>query len=253
MNKQDAILQHKIRDNIERSIASCSPYWSNFLDLNGQALARTALDSLTDDDFKMLLWGGYENAERKMLIVLPNFLTLEDVSPITLLRATQRGSFKTLEHRQYLGSLLSLGLDRSRVGDILVGESSVDILVSTKIANYIKDNFFRVGNTYITLEEIPISEIQLGSSMTKTIKATVPSIRLDALVSTCFKLSRTRAEESIRSGLIFVNDRQVIKKDFSPSLGSKITFRHKGRCKLVEIGNPTKKGRIPILYEISKG
>lgn len=166
--------------------------------------------------------------------------------------AAGRFGGRTLTHRDYLGSLLALGLDREVTGDILVrGEDSAlgpgaDIIVTEEIADFITMNYDKAGHTSLTAEVLPISRLHVEPVRLESHRDTVASLRLDSIVASAFRLSRAKAAEAIRRGLVSVNSAEALKVDAEVEAGDRIVLRGQGKVILSEVGGTTRKDRIRI-------
>ena len=134
-------------------------------------------------------------------------------------------------------------------GDILVHKNGADIIIMDDIRDFILTNYANAGRTALTTEALPIDQLHIPDAHTEMIKDTVASLRLDNVISSAFRLSRAKAAEAIRSGLVFVNSMQTEKPDAKVEQGDKLVFRGKGKAYLREIGGQTRKDRTYILIE----
>ena len=195
-------------------------------------------------------FGGYGDAERQMLIYLPEYLdestlTGED-SPLQCLRATfYEGD--TPSHRDFLGALMGSGIAREAVGDICVGKGSCDFFVTDEIAPYLLQNFSSAGRTRVRLQAIPLEQVSIPEPEIKEIKDTVASVRLDSIISSGFRIGRSLAAQYITAGKASLDGLPCEKPDKAVSEGCKISVRGLGKLKLATIGGQTKKGRISVV------
>ena len=193
------------------------------------------------------VWGGLDKAERAIIILLPDWMEPEKVKsgpacPIRVIRASFTG--EKLSHRDFLGALMGIGIERETVGDIIVREGSCDIVVLKEILPFVLDNLSSAGRTKLKLEEI--SEAQSEEAEFKLIKDTVASLRLDAVVSTGYSISRDKAAQAIRTGKASINGLECLKPDKEVREGDRITLKGLGRTKLTAVKGLSKKGRIMI-------
>ena len=180
------------------------------------------------------------------------YLDNEDIENLVLLRVyipAKSTAYKTLSHRDYLGSVLGLGLERKVIGDIIVCEDGADISVSPAIAEFLHLNLNQIGRIGVTTEILPIEELRTSEIRTKSKKDTVASLRLDNIVSSAFDLSRAKAQDAIRHGLVSVNRSECTKTDYEVRLSDKVSLRHYGKIMLSDIGGESRKGRICITIE----
>ena len=195
-------------------------------------------------------FGGYEEAERKMLIFLPEYLEEEflsgEDSPMICLRAEfYEGDHPS--HRDFLGALMGAGIGRETVGDICVGKDSCDFFVTTEIAPYILQNFISAGRAKVRLKQIPISEVCVPPPEVKEIRDTVASLRLDSVISSGFRIGRSLAAQHIAAGKAAIDGLPCEKPDKAVAEGAKISVRGLGKIKLHTINGHTKKDRISII------
>lgn len=197
-------------------------------------------------------FGGYEDAERKMLIYLPeyldeDFLFSEDC-PVKCLRATfYEGD--TPNHRDFLGALMGAGISRESVGDICVGSGSCDFFVTGEMMPYLLQNFTSAGRTHLHLEQIPLTNVQIAPASTKQIKDTLASLRLDSVISSGFRMGRSAAAQYIHAGKAAINGLPCEKPDKAIEEGATISVRGLGKIKLTAVNGETKKGRISVVIE----
>ncbi|MBQ0041143.1 MAG: RNA-binding protein [Clostridiales bacterium] len=221
---------------------------TKFLDAHEQAIAGACIKS-APSDVSCEFWGGYPEAERRVLICEPK--GLDQNVPVrnglmsTFRIAIPRGS-RELGHRDYLGSMLNLGIDRSMTGDILVRDDGADIIILPEIANFLLSEYKQVAHTEIKTEIALLSDLIIPEGRVQVIKDTVPSPRLDTVLASAFKLSRTKAAECIRSGLVSINHLETTKPDKSVEEGDVLVLRGRGKAILAEVGGESKKGRIWI-------
>jgi len=197
-------------------------------------------------------FGGYEDAERRMLVYLPEYLEesylLEDGSPVVCLRAGFYGE-DTLSHRDFLGALMGAGIARETVGDICVSKGSCDFFVTEEIAPYILQNLTSAGRTKLHLEAVPLSLVRVPEPETKEIRDTLASVRLDSVISAGFQIGRSMACQYVTSGRAAIDGLPCEKPDKSVTEGSKISVRGLGKIKLRTINGQTKKGRISVIID----
>ena len=187
--------------------------------------------------------GGYDGAERQQLHFLPDWAWEAEEGSIRAVHCTwYRG--ESPNHRDFLGSLMGLGLTRDAIGDILVCEDSADILVSGSVADFLLSSWSAAGRIHLHTQEVPLSQLHIPQPKTKSVRDTVPSLRLDNVVASGFSLSRGKAAEAITGGRVQLNWTVCTKADRTVEQGDTISLRGLGKCVLESVGNETKKGRI---------
>jgi RNA-binding protein YlmH len=245
---EDKVLLAKIWDKITAGMRKNIPSNTGFLTLRELDMCRY----LFGEQEGLMPFGGFEGAERQMLVYLPDYLEkdalYEEDSPLVCLRATFFDG-DTPSHRDFLGALMGEGIARETVGDICVGKGQCDFFVTAEIAPYILQNFIGVGRTKVHLERIPLSEVSVPEPETKEIKDTVASVRLDSVISSGFRIGRSAATQYVNAGKVAIDGLPCEKPDKAVEEGAKISVRGLGKIKLRSINGQTKKGRISIIID----
>ena len=245
---EDKVLLAKVWDKINAGFRKEIMTNTCFLSLRELDMTRY----LFGDVPGLVSFGGYENAERQMLVYLPEYLDesalVEDGSPVVCLRATfYEGDSPS--HRDFLGALMGAGIARETVGDICVGKGNCDFFVTTEIAPYILQNFTSAGRTRLHLEQISLSEVCVPEPEVKEIKATVSSLRLDSINSSGFRIGRSAAAQYVTAGKAAIDGLPCVKPDKQVGAGAKISVRGMGKIKLKTVNGLTKKGRISVVID----
>lgn len=206
-----------------------------------------------------VFYGGYDDAERTLCVFLPDFFSADmfpsyfyenpDDCPVCAVRCECAAGSPPLSHRDYLGSLLALGIKRTSVGDILVSDRSADIFVLPPLVPLILQDYSRAGRVPVKVSQISPRDIVLPEARVEHLRDTVASPRLDAVISAVFSLSRSKAEEAVLGGIVFVNDVRIIKPDLKISDGDKLVLRGSGKVKITSSGELSKKVRTVILFD----
>ncbi len=185
-----------------------------------------------------LFWGGYEDAERGIYLFYPDYMDAESAkmsAPLALLRARKRRE-DTLTHRDYLGSLMGLQIDRSVVGDILVHEEGADIIVLEDMAEFILMHFAKAGRKQLSLTREDLSDLKHAAVEEKRGTGSVASPRLDSVAALIFGLPRKDAQARIEKGLVFVNNAPCMKPEHQITEGDRLTVRGVGRARVEAFG-----------------
>lgn len=245
-NAEDRLLLAKLWDKMDTGMRKNVPASTCFLSPRELELSRYLFGTPEG------LWefGGYEDAERKMLVYLPDYLdasalTGED-SPLVCLRATfYQGDSPS--HRDFLGALIGAGISRENIGDICVGKGCCDFFVTASVAPFLLQNFTGAGRTYLHLEQIPLSQVQTPEPEIKEIRDTLASLRLDSVISAGFRIGRSLAITYVAAGKAAIDGLPCEKPDKPVSEGAKISVRGLGKIKLAKINGTTKKDRIRVV------
>ena len=243
---EDRLLLAKVWDKINAGLRKSIPANSCFL--SPRELEMTRL--LFGEPEGLHRFGGYADAERQMLVFLPEYMDEESLfwedSPVVCLRAVYYEG-DSLTHRDFLGALMGAGVARETVGDICVGKGSCDFFVTREIAPWLLQNFYSAGRTKFRLSEIPLTEASIPEPEIKEIKDTLASLRLDALISSGFRIGRSLASDYVNAGKATINGLPCTKSDKTVSEGDKISVRGLGKIKLQQVNGQTKKGRISVV------
>lgn len=243
---KDELIISRIEDKIEQCRNGYYVTSTGLLDSHEQALAVST--SRNAAGVRCQMYGGYEAAERRMLVCIPAEIPMSDDDAfdglLAVLRVTKPAISRELTHRDYLGSVLGLGIERSVTGDILVRPDGADIIIVPEIADFLLREFRQAGRTNIKTQLVPIDELIIPEMRTQTIRDTIPSARLDSIVSSAFRLSRSKAAEAIRSGIVSLDHVECLKPDAKVEEGQTLVLRGRGKAVVDEIGGESKKGRI---------
>lgn len=244
---EERLLLSRIWDKYDQCRNRNIPVHSDFLSPQEQAAAERLLHMMGAAD-GWLWWGGYEAAERRQLHFLPDWQEEPERDAIRCLRCTFYEPGK-LTHRDFLGSLMGLGLTREKIGDILVSENEAAVLAADTVADFLLRSWDAAGRTALKVREIDPGELTAPVQQVKTLRDTVSSLRLDSVLAVGFSTSRGKAAEAVETGRVQVNWTVCQKPDKQVAQGDVISVRGAGKCRLAEVGNTTKKGRVFITVE----
>lgn len=203
-------------------------------------------------------YGGYENAERVMCVFIPAFFDVDDIhnfflenpdeNPLSLIKI-KKDPFSNLSHRDYLGSVMGLGIEREMIGDIVVTEGGAFIFCVKRMTGYICENLIKAGRGKIECFKVNVSDFINTDEKAEEIFVSVASLRLDNILSAAFNLSRSSASSYIKQGSVYVNNKQILKSDFTVKEEDKVVLRGKGKSVLKQVKGETKKGRIHLVIK----
>ena len=189
------------------------------------------------------LFGGYEGAERCMARFCPA-MAEQEAFPITALHVTWPHQ-SAPEHRALLGSLMGLGIKRDRTGDIVLATDHATIFVETPLADTVAGGLTEAGRIRLTVQQgVPVPEKAQPEG--EEIRFTVQSVRLDAIIGDAFHLSRGNAASLIAAGAVKLRHTPTLRPDAHVAIGDAISVRGYGRLRIDQIGEPTRKGRLPV-------
>ena len=222
--------------------------FSDFLTINEQLILKQNKDKL-ESEYQMS--GGYEYAERQMVAFIPDALFYEWDYPMQCVRI--RPAYpkfaEQLSHRDVLGALMSLGIERSKIGDLIVNDADMFFFAKEEIVPYISDQLTSIRHTVVTLE------IEAGSHLDyvphfEEREAIVTSNRLDAVIAAICKVSRAASLKLIQEGKIFVNGAECLHNTYYCKQGDLLSIRGFGKVRFGETLGVTKKDRIRFSYQL---
>ncbi len=250
-NQEEKLLVAKVLDKLEFARTKNKIQTTDFLNLNEQ---ETVLKVLKKIDYKnYYFFGGKENSERKVLIMYPEKLTEEmsrknDSKILSVIRIQLPNDLiNEYDHRTYLGSIIKLGIEREKTGDILVEPQGADIIVKEETVEFLLQNLSsltRFKSAEIT--KVNIQDLKDTKISKVEVSAVMISLRLDNIVSTLAKTSRSKAVEILAQERVFLNHKLETKASKQVKVGDIITIRGKGRFEFREIAGNTRKGRYIV-------
>lgn len=240
MNADEAIRRH-LADLAGRSYRRNIVVYSDFLDLHELHILQCL--SVENLGVSLALSGGYESAERQMAAFLPDALIFGEDFPMDCVSIAplQEKYAEPLTHRDYLGALMHIGIERSCLGDILIDGTRAYVFCVRKMTPVILNEISRIRHTSVktTLEQPE----NIPSPRYKEISGTVSSVRLDAVTALAFGLSRSKAVPYIEGGSVYVNGRQIVSNGYTLQEGDRISVRGLGKCRYLGAHSKSKKGK----------
>ena len=246
MNEQE-LCRKKLIDLSKQADRKGIVLFSSFLNLDEQNIyhqARNVFATKTESS------GGVPGAERQMIAFLPDALCYTWKFPISCLKVTpvNKKFAEELSHRDVLGSLMNLGLERSRLGDILVDEHVIYVFCHEKNAKYIMEELTRIRHTTVCTKLAEPGEISLEPKK-ESGEGIITSNRLDSIIACLCKISRSQASQWIRGGRVFINNREILQTTYECKEQELISVRSLGRFRFLGCRGETRKGRMKIQYE----
>lgn len=243
MDRDDELFLKRVKELAYQTDNKGYTTLTDFLNLNEINLFLNNLKDLPQVHYK--LWGGYEEAERRRLaFTVTEDIPLEeyniDVIQISPLNAKFADS---LTHRDFLGAILNLGIERGKLGDIIIKENIGYVFADHRIATYIADSLCKIKHTNVSCLLTSIQKIDIAPSF-KEIKGSISSVRLDTILALALKSSRSSITGLIAGGKVFVNSRLVMQNSVTLKENDIISVRGHGKFIYRGITNQTKKGRL---------
>lgn len=246
MSDELQILKNRFNELFNRSLNRGTYFYSDFLNLYEQTVLYDEIK------FGYTLFGGFEDAERKIAIFgTENDIGYASSPPVCLLKIAplSRKFSEELTHRDFLGSLIGLGIKRETLGDIIITENCGYLFCLESIAKYIIDNLTKVRRTAVFCEfadGLPTNVLPKP----KESFFTVSSMRLDVLISAVYNISRSKSSVLINSDKVAVNGRLISSISKNIEIGDIVSVRGFGRFKCTDIVGETKKGRMKLLCDV---
>lgn len=246
MTREEQQLEKHFRDLARTAYQRGIAVFSDFLNLNElnifQSL-RGEFSYLETETF-----GGYELAERQIAVFRPEAPVFYADYPVKCLKITPLNAkfAEDLNHRDYLGAVLNLGIDRACLGDILMEEDAAYLFCLERMADFIRDNLTRIRHTSVYVEQVEAENFHYEPKY-KEVSGTVASVRLDKLLALAFNASRSSLTGLIEGGKVFVNGKLVTSNGYEPKEGDLISVRGMGRFRFRGTGGQSKKGREYVI------
>ncbi|MGB8702729.1 MAG: photosystem II S4 domain protein [Thermosynechococcaceae cyanobacterium] len=235
----------RVLDGADQALKTWEVTLTDFLSPPELVEAQRVLAKLTE--VRAIAWGGYPQAERQRLAIARAELPL-DPEQVELVALSIAGNFlfDPATHRDFLGALLGTGLVRDKVGDILVlGERGAQALVVPELADFLQQALTQVRTVPVKTTPIPLGELQVREPRKKELTTVEASMRLDAIASAGFGMSRSKMADLINSGDVRVNWKEVTQPSYSLKNGDLVAIRGKGRLTVGEVA-VTKKDRYRV-------
>lgn len=244
--EDEKILGDKILDKVEMVISRKCEESTNFLNPHERKIARNIIEQIADINY--VEEGGYKKAERKRITIFPDYLFPDHVkSPVSVLQIEGNFNFCAVRHQDYLGALMGLGIKRALIGDLLIMEDFAQVVVGEELKDFIMMKLSHVNEVPVEITEIDFDDIIVPIQHTKEIKATVASMRLDAVASAGFGDSRNKISDDIKSEKVKLNWRMEDDPAGDVEIGDMISIRGRGRVEVVESRGLSNRGRIKLI------
>jgi RNA-binding protein YlmH len=223
-----------------------SPKLTDFLDPREQEIVKLIIGN--ESEVKVDFDGGSETSERKRAFIYPTYYEPNQSDyKLNLFEIVYPAKFVSIDHRQILGSLMSIGLKRSKFGDILVENHKVQIVVAQEIGDYLKMNLLMIGKASISMKELPITDIIHTEEEWTEQSTSVSSLRLDVVMASIYNLARQKTQAIIQNGQVKVNWKVIENPSFECTERDIISVRGFGRSKLSLIEGKSKKDKWRIM------
>lgn len=247
----DQLVMAKVLDKVEETLQSHHTTVTNFLDPYHVQMARSILTGIRDISF--IETGGFPVAERQRMVLAPEYWQpVETEAELVLLKVTGNFKFVQVTHRDYLGALLGIGLQRDKLGDIQVLPDGCYVACDAGASSIVLTQLTQVHKVKVQVEIVTADQVEYVQAAPKVIQTTLSSLRLDAVVAAGYNISRSEATELIAGEKVKLNWQGSSKIAQTVEAGDLISVRGKGRLQVVEVKGLTKKGRIGVTIHRTK-
>lgn len=245
MEKEEQLFRNRVQELAELCFRRDVPTNTDFLNLSEQKIFHSISGILPP--VKFVLSGGFESSERQVVCFLPSYEDDLYEPPYECLKITplNRKFAEELNHRDYLGAIMNLGIERSMLGDIVLKDGDAYVFALKKMSRYIMESLTTIRHTSVIVE-IAENSVDLLKPEVEEIQGTVSSIRLDSIVALCGRLSRTKAASYIEAEKVYVNGQIASQVSRGLKDGEVISIRGIGKFKFDGSGGQSKKGRIVV-------
>ena len=247
MDTDEKLQISKIQDLFTLCDKYCEPRFSDFLDGGEQAIIQ---DNVTFPcDFNIVSYGGFDDAEKKIIGVFPQW-NEPDLSefPMVCLKI-EGGLTRKLTHRDYMGTILSLGITPNKLGDIVVNDGFAYVFLHNDIAEYVSQNLNKIGNQGVKVSVFSdFNSIHIQREY-KIFGAVCSAPRLDAIVGAAANISRAQSSTLISNGKVKINHREITKVSEAVKEGDLLSIRGYGRFIVVSFDSLTRKNRMHITFK----
>ncbi|ARK22649.1 RNA-binding protein [Sporosarcina sp. P26b] len=252
----DSIFQHfrkdeqpfieKVNSWVKEVEDTYAPKLTEFLDPRQRFITESIV---RNSDLTLTADGGFLDAERQRVLIYPDYyMPTKDDFQISIYQVNYPQKFVTMKHSQLLGSLMSIGIERSRFGDIQLTEEAVQFAVAQEVSEYIHVNFTQVGKVKVSVEPVLNAEdfIDIKEEWTEDLYI-ISSLRLDTVVAALTNSSRAKASSLIKGEKVKVNWAMIDQQAFEIEEYDVLSIRGYGRFRIMSIEGRTKKDKIRVM------
>ncbi len=235
----------RIIDLAEQAIRTWEVVLTDFLSPPLLAEVQQIFAHLTE--VQVLAWGGYPQAERQRLGIARAEIGLEQTDiELAALDIAGNFLFDPATHRDFLGAILGTGIVRDKIGDIIVlGERGAQVIVVPEMVDFLQTSLTQVRSVTVKTQPIELSELKVRPPQKKEMTTVEASLRLDAIASAGFGISRSKMADAISAGDVRVNWKEITQASYLVKPGDLISVSGKGRLEVGEVA-VTKKQRYRV-------
>lgn len=244
--KEEHKLIDQLIDKCYRANDQFAPVLTSFLDPRGQYILNVVVGSF--QDLEVTFYGG-PYAERQRAIIAPDYFQpeVEDFE-IILFEIDYPQKFVTLQHQHVLGTIMSLGIERDQLGDIVV-DNRIQFTLTKQLESYIILELNKIKGATVKLNALPIKDMIQSVENWHSSETTVTGLRLDVVLKEMIRKSRSISKQLIEKKRVKVNHTIIDSADFQLDKGDLLSIQGYGRAMITDIGGKTKKDKVRISYK----
>ncbi|AQM40283.1 MULTISPECIES: YlmH family RNA-binding protein [Staphylococcus] len=244
--KEEHELIDQLIDKCYRANDQFAPVLTSFLDPRGQYILNVVVGSF--QDLEVTFYGG-PYAERQRAIIAPDYFQpeVEDFE-IILFEIDYPQKFVTLQHQHVLGTIMSLGIERDQLGDIVV-DNRIQFTLTKQLESYIILELNKIKGATVKLNALPIKDMIQSVENWHSSETTVTGLRLDVVLKEMIRKSRSISKQLIEKKRVKVNHTIIDSADFQLDKGDLLSIQGYGRAMITDIGGKTKKDKVRISYK----
>ena len=248
LDGEEKELGSRILDIASESYTENRPAYSDFLDPRGQEIALGIVRGTGSLLYRF--GGGYRGAERQRLAIFPDYYPSDRVEiPLAAVSIKGTADFSEVTHRDVLGAVLGCGIKREKIGDVLITGQGAQVIMTPGIVPAVVHNLQAIQKVPVLVSEIDIEQLEAVPKQLKEIRATVASLRLDAVASAGYGTSRNQMVREIKAGKVKVDWKSVDNPAYGIEVGDILSIRGRGRLEVAQQLGLTRKGRISLLLK----
>lgn len=243
--QEDRVLEAHLQDLIMRSSRDCTIYSTRFLDERQVYLTEKYMGSRTD--CRIMMWGGYAEAQRKICCVYPEWMETDTSDAPTVCLTFRYRETDKLSHRDFLGAFMSCGIQRETVGDIVTGSGRTQAIVTEAVAPLLRE-LVKIGRCGVKVTDNEAFDMPVLQNF-REISGTVSSMRIDAAAALAIRESREKTVRMLQQGKIEVNYCQITSSSYAVDEGDIFVVKGYGKFRIKNVAGLSKKGRLHIVIE----
>ncbi|MEQ7790794.1 MULTISPECIES: RNA-binding protein [Staphylococcus] len=244
--KEEHELIDQLIDKSKQANEQYAPVLTSFLDPRGQYILNVIVGSF--QDLEVTFYGG-PFAERQRAIIAPEYFRPEaEDFEISLFEIDYPQKFVTLQHQHILGTIMSLGIERDQLGDILI-DDRIQFTLTKQLESYIMLELNKIKGATVKLNAILVKNMIQSKEHWRSFDTTVSGLRLDVVLKEIIRKSRSIGKQLIEKKRVKVNHTIIDSVDFQLDQGDLLSVQGYGRAMITDIGGKTKKDKIRISYK----